>query len=505
MFSVKNTLFRALSVFTLAFLFSLEYWSLYLAADDEAVVVVGSQRILAGEKIYRDWDTHLSPGSFLLGALWFGVWGFQAPSTRLAFACVYGLTAVIIDLASQKLFTGRWQWLPIFLWGTCGIIEFPVLSYHWLASGMAVCTLWRGILWVQQPSRGNAIWVGATVAGAGWLLQSEGLVGVLMVILWTLRFRLRSVVWVVLGCLLSSILLWLPVYAEWPLIFRQNVALGQHLRFNHKPYSLANLTFFLSHYEGLSLSQGVVAFGAGASHVFINILRYAGFPLLLLWAAWACERRRDRLGAALVYGMLGWCLGTANRQTLLYVSFLNPGWVLLITLGLRYLPGAGRWATILVCLECAGWTTRFALRQQMYIYPLSTRTGVYYLASSQSAQGLTTIYSWLNEIPPGSDILAFPYALSVYSLDNFRNPTRRQTLIPYLDPEAAFASAQSSLNEKKVEWILYIAPDAAEIEGDTDIPAILTEQGWEKARRQLTQGYRLHRGMAGAGLYRRIP
>ena len=93
----KKTLLRGLAVFTLAFLLSLEYWSLYLAADDEAVVVVGSQRILSGEGIYRDWDTHLSPGSFLLGALWFGLWGFQAPSTRLAFACIFGLTAVVID------------------------------------------------------------------------------------------------------------------------------------------------------------------------------------------------------------------------------------------------------------------------------------------------------------------------------------------------------------------------------------------------------------------------
>lgn len=476
-----------------------------MAQDDEAVVVVGARRILDGEAIYRDWDTHLSPGSFLLGALWFGLLGFQAPTTRLAFACVFGLTAVIIDLAAQRCFKGRWQWLPTLLWGTCGILEFPILSYHWLASGMAVCTLWRGLVWVDEPSRRNALLLGAAVAGAGWCLQSEGLVAVLMVILWTVRFRLRSVIWVVLGCLLASLLLWLPVCREWALIVEQNAALGKHLRFNHKPYSLANLTFFLSHYEGLSLSQGVVAFGAGASHIFINVLRYVGFPVLLLWTGWSCERSRDRTGAALVYGMLGWVLGTANRQTLLYVSFLNPGWVLLITLGLRRLPGGRYWALVLAGLEVLGWTARFALKQQIYSYPLSTRSGVYYLADPQRAQALTTIYSWLRELPPQTPILAFPYAVSFYSLENLKNPIRRQTLIPFLDPPAAFESARAELQAKKVPWILYLAPGAAEIEGETGIPAEMLNQAWEEARRQLTQGYRLRRDLGGASLYERDP
>ena len=501
----RAKLLRGLLIFSLTVLISLEFWSLYISIEDEAVIVVGSQRLLAGEAVYRDWDTHLSPGSFLLGALWFGCLGVQSVTTRLAFACVFGLTAVVIDLASQRLFTGRWQWLPTLLWATCGILEFPILSYHWLASGMAACALWRGLVWVEQPDRSNALWLGASVAGAGWFLQSEGLVGVLMVLFWTLRFRLRSVLWVALGCLLASLLLWLPVCQEWSLILRQNAALGGHLKFNHKPYSLANLTFFLGHYEGLSPSQGLVTFSAGASHIFINVLRYAGFPLLLLWTAWTSERQGDRRDKALVYGMLGWALGTANRQTTLYVSFLNPGWVLLMTLGLRRLPGGRSWALGLAALEIFGWTTRFMLKQQIYTHPLITRTGVYYLADPQQALGVTTIHSWLRDLPPGTPLLAFPYAPSIYSLENLRNPTRRQNLIPYLDPPAAFESARSELDAKKVPWVLYIPPDAAEIEGDTGIPGELTREGWEESRRQLTRGYHLQRGLGGAGLYQRDP
>lgn len=503
--AVKSAFLRGLAVFSFAFLLSLEYWNLYIAANDEAVVVVGSQRILGGEDIYRDWDTHLSPGSFLLGALWFGILGFQAPSTRLAFACIFGLTAVVVDLISQRCLSGRWQWLPTLLWGTCGVAEFPVLSYHWLASGMAATSLWRGLLWVEQPNRKNALWLGAAVAGAGWFLQSEGLVGVLMVVLWTLRFRLRSVLWVLFGCVLTSLLLWLPVCGEWGLIVEQNISLGKHLRFNHKPYSLANLTFFLSHYEGLSPAQGLIAFTAGSSHIFINVLRYAGFPVLLLWTCWTSERRRNRTEAALVYGMVGWALGSANRQTLLYVSFLNPGWVVLITLGLRRLPGARWWAAGLATLEIFGWSARFMLKQQIYAYPLSTRSGVYYLADPQVSQALNVIYSWLGELPPRTPVLAFPYAVSVYSLENFTNPIRRQTLIPFLDPPAAFESARLEVESKKVPWLLYLAPDTAEIEGETGIPADLLKQGWEEARQHLTRGYEVRRSIGGASLYQRKP
>lgn len=502
---MRSPLLRGLAVFLFAFLLSLEYWNLYISLDDEAVVVYGSQRLLDGERVYRDWDTRLAPGSFLLGSLWFGLIGFQAPSARLFFACVFGATAVVVDLIAQRCFRRRWQWLPTFLWGTCGIMEFPILSYHWLASGMASLSLWRGLIWVEEPSRKHALLLGAAVAGAGWCLQSEGLMSVLMVLLWTLRYRLRSVGWVALSCLLTSLLLWLPVLPEWGLLLEQNAQLGRHFQATHRAYSLSNLHFFLSHYEGLSPSQGVVAFGAGASHILINILRYAGFPVLLLWAGWSSERRGDRTGAALTYGVLGWALGTINRQTLLYVSFLNPGWVLLLTLGLRRLPGAPIWAISLAALEGFGWTCRFVLKQQMYIYPLNTRAGVYYLADPQQAQALGMIYSWLGELPPRTEILAFPYATSVYALENLRNPTRRQTLVPYLDPQSSFDLARADLDRKKVRWVFYIAPNAEEIEGDTSLPADLTRQSWEDLRNQLTQGYHVRRAMGGAALYERNP
>lgn len=494
---------RPLGIFLVAFLLSMEFWQLYLAMEDEAVVVYGAQRLLEGQMIYRDWDTHLSPGSFAVSALWFGLLGFQAPATRLLFAVLFAATAVLVDQAAQRCLKGRWQWLPSLLWCSCGVIEFPILSYHWYATAMATATLLAGLIWVARPSRASAGALGAAVAAAGWFLQSEGLVGVLMVVFWWLRFRPRHLATVVLACLSVSVLLWLPLISQWPKILAQNLGLANHLHFNRKLYSWANWSFFLSHYQGLSPQQGLVAYGAALSHIFINGVRYLGLPWLVLATWWGAERKKDQAGIALAGALLAWVLGTANRQDVLYVSFLNPGWVLLLSKALQLLPRGAWLAGGLAGLEGLGWLSRFALRQQAYVYAVNSRAGIYYCNDPGQAAALNTVFGWLRELPPQTQVLCFPYVPSFYSLGQLRNPIRRQTLVPELDPAEAFPQALQALREKKVEWILYVAPNAAEIQGEYDIPAEQVEREWEAARQSMTEGFQRLRGDVRLGLYRR--
>ena len=494
---------RPLGIFLAAFVISLEFWPLYLAMEDEAVVVYGAQRLLEGQMIYRDWDTHLSPGSFVVSALWFGLLGFQAPATRMLFALVFAGTALLIDQAAQHCLKGRWQWLPSLLWASCGVLEFPILSYHWFATAMATATLLAGLHWVARPSRATAFAVGAAVASAGWFLQSEGLVGVLMVTFWWLRFRPRHLGTVMLACLSISALLWLPLVSQWPKILAQNLGLAHHLHFNRKVYSWANWTFFLSHYQGLSPQQGLLPYAAALSHIFVNGLRYLGLPWLVLGCWWGAEKKRDRTGIVVAGAMLAWVLATANRQDILYVSFLSPGWALLLTKALQLMPGGAWLAAGLAVLEGAGWLGRWALRQQAYVYPVNTRAGVYYTNDPGQAAGLNLVFGWLRELPPQTEVLCFPYLPSFYSLGQLHNPIRRQTLVPELDPAEAFPQALQALRDKKVEWILYVAPNAAEIQGEYDIPAEKVEREWEAARRRMTDGYPLLRGDLRLGLYRR--
>ncbi|MFN8606451.1 MAG: hypothetical protein U0931_02900 [Vulcanimicrobiota bacterium] len=496
---------RALLIFGLALLISSEFWTLFQSMEDEAVVVYGARRILEGQMIYRDWDTHLAPGPFYVAAVWFWLLGFQAPATRLLFAVVFALNAVLVDLIGQRCLPGRgyWQGLPVLLWCSAGCMEFPIFSYHWLATAAATAALLAGILWIENANRWRALALGAAVAMAGWFLQSEGLVGVLMVAFWWLRFRPRHLQFVWLGLVLASFVLWLPLLSQWPKILYQNTHLGGHLAFNRKLYSLSHFSFFLSHYRGLSLQSGLLTVLAVSSHVVINALRYLGLPWLTLSGWWLAERQKDRLGVALAGGLLAWLVGTANRHTIVYLSFLSPGWALLLTQVLRSAPRAAWLAGGLAAWEACGWACRFELRRETFTQPVNTRAGVYYVADPGQAQALNQAYTWVRAFPPQTSVLCAPYCPSFYSLGLLKNPIRRQTLVPYLEPPAAFPEALQAIRDQKLEWILYIGPDVQEISGEYGIPAAEVERSWEALRLELTEGYQLVSGLPGLGLYRR--
>jgi hypothetical protein len=498
---------RPIAIFLLALLISCEFWPLYQSMEDEAVVVYGAQRMLEGQMIYRDWDTHLAPGPFYVAAAWFSLLGFMAPATRLLFGVIFGLTAVLVDLAGQRCLParGQWQVLPVLLWCTAGCMEFPIFSYHWLATLAATACLLAGLHWVERSSRATAVALGTAVALAGWFLQSEGLVGVLMVAFWWIRFRPRHLGLVLLSLVLSSALLWLPLITQWPKILYQNTHLGGHLAFNRKLYSFSYWGFFLSHYQGLSWQSGALNLGAVLSHILVNALRYLGLPWLVLAGWWAAERKRDRVGVALAGAVLAWLVGTANRHTILYISFLSPGWALLLAKVLQMAPRGGWLAAALGLCEVCGWACRFEVRRETFTQAVQTRAGVYFVADPAQALALNLAYSWVRQLPPGTPVLCFPYSPSFYSLGRLKNPIRRQTLVPHLEPPTALPEAVKSIREQKVEWLLYIGPNPQEIAGEYDTTPAEVERSWEELRAQATQGYDRIAGDRNLGFYRRQP
>lgn len=495
---------RALGIFILAVLVSSEYWSLFQSMNDEAVVVYGARRILEGQMIYRDWDTHLAPGPFYVTAGWFWLFGIQAPATRVLFAFVMAINAVLVDQIGQRCLPskGYWQALPVLLWCSAGCMEFPILSYHWMAAAGATACLLAGVCWVERATRLNAFALGGAVALAGWFLQSEGLVGVLMVSLWWLRFRPRHLILVIAGVIAGSAVLWSPLLSQWPKILYQNTHLGDHLAFNRKVYSFSYWSFFVSHYKDLSWQSGALTCMAIASHVVANALRYLGLPWLTLGGWLGCEKKRDRAGIVLALGLLAWLLGTANRHTIVYLAFLSPGWALLLTKVLQLLP-RGAWLAVgLAIWESCGWACRLELRRETFIYPVRTRAGLYYVADAGLAAGLNQVFSWVQELPPETPVFCFPYGPSFYTLGLLKNPSRRQTVIPHLEPPDAYPETLEAIRRQKVEWLLYLGPDPVEIAGETMMTQAEIERSWEAERAEFTRGYRLVAGGPSLGLYR---
>lgn len=71
------------------------YLSIYQGMEDEAVTVLGADRLLQGEWPYLDWDTRHTPGSYFLCAGWFLVVGTSMFSVRMLMVFVAALLGLL--------------------------------------------------------------------------------------------------------------------------------------------------------------------------------------------------------------------------------------------------------------------------------------------------------------------------------------------------------------------------------------------------------------------------
>lgn len=492
---------RLLVLFLLNFLATTEFWNLFHFMTDEAVCTVGAQRLACGEWPYRDWDSHIPPGSYIVGALWYLVWGWTSPSARLLASLIWAFTGVAVQLSAERLLRGRAVYLPWLLWTCGGVLEFPILSYHWMATCALAWVVYGVLLWVEE-NRGGVV-LGVASACAGWFLQSEGLAALLAVLFVSARWRLRPPPGYFFALLGSSLILFLPALAFPGQFVEQVLLLKNHLAFNHFPYSWQHLGDFLAHYRGLSPSQGWVSFLAALSHCELQVVRYGSYPLVLLGSLFWFEKLRERLPLALVYVLLAWTLALSNRLTVLYLGFLSPGWVLLLTLVVVRLPLSRLLVGLLVTLEVGGWGVRWLFRRQHFVYAVTARTGTYYFLDPVQGRILSDMAEWLQPIPPGTPVAAVPYLAHIYTLFRLRNPIREDVLVPLLQTPEQIQRARETLIKKEVPYVLWAENGLGDAQQEYLVDPDKISKAFEAERRLLTEGYELEHGTPNVGLYRR--
>lgn len=500
---------RALALLFVAnFLITSEFWSLFLSMPDEAISLLGAQRWLDGEAPYRDWDSKMPPGSYVLTLLWCGVCGFSSPSPRIFASLISACTSIAIHRSAERLIPdGGWRkFLPWTLWSAAGLLEFPILNYHWMATCAVAWSLYHALVWICDQSSRAAGWMGLCTALAGWILQSEGLAALGIVLVLSLRFRRLPPRAFWLALIGASLVLWIPVFLYWRDALPQIFGLGPHLSYNRNPYSWRNLNVFLSHYRGMTSADGWLTLLTAWSHCWANLLRYGAFPLVLVAGIIGFERSRDTPARVVGWAVLAWFLALSNRLTVLYFSFLGPGWVLLFSAFLRLLPGGRAWMLLVAVVEVAGWATRAVWRQGAFTQPIQTRRGTYYSLNANQAAGYAQISAWLQPLAPGTQVLALPYGSDLYVLFKLRNPIPEPVLVPLLYPPERFARARAILEQKRTEWILVSGLDTAGIaEEYPAASAAELQRSWEEERSRLTAGYTLVQGSPDLGLYRRVP
>lgn len=442
-------------LFFLSYLATVHFWPLYFNMDDEAVTTLGATRILAGEWPYKDWSTRHTPGSQILTALWFLLFGSGQVATRSLFSLLAALIGVLIHASAERLLPeqGKFRYLPWFLWTTTGVFDTPHLNYHWFGVLGSTATLYCSLIWAQTGKATRA--AGASAAFALWCLQSNGLAAVLNLALVWLRLRPPGLLKVLAGFAVASLVLWLPFLPFASQVAQESLfALPRHLEFAIYPYSWDRLTELARDFAGLTLNGQFTHWVAAWSYWALTALRFGLFYIVIGLALVVCEWRRDRRSLPLMWAGLAWALASGPRQQVGYVAFCSPAWYLafaVLCVHLRAKPLVWAW----VAFELIAYPCRWLSSHQAHVHPIATRQGVYWSANAAEARDMNEVHEWIQRFcPPDSYILGYEYFARIYTLHRLRNPIRNPVLISWLSSEWEYEECVRRLRALQVPYIL---------------------------------------------------
>jgi len=497
----RSKYFYAL-LFGLNFLATLPLWRLYFGMDDEALTVLGAQRILQGEWPYYHWDTHTTSGTAMLAAMYFGLFGSDQLATRSLMALIAASSGVVIYAIARRLMPAKLAIIPWTLWCCGGLTSFPLLSYHWMGSFWTLCSLHSILAWQAGQPRAAAR-LGISWALALWTLQSDALAVGLMVLFVAARLRPPGLLKVILFAVLASLVLWLPFLPVASTVWESNVArMFGHLSYGRYPYRWDD---WLSLGRLLISGQDLPFLGRWAmgGYFYLQTLTYGLYYWIVVLNLLAAERSKQRPLIALAWCVAGWALASGNRQTVAYLSFSCPGVFLALTALLSHLPAAVWWARLVAALEIVGCIGHGLFLSEYWRYPIWTRAGVYYTDNLSQAQTWAVVRAWSDGyFPRASKVLAYPYFTSLYTLEYLRNPLR-QGLLPLLYSEEWMLDAERTMASRPAAYIVCLDLDTKFLQTSLGIPVETSQKAAAENLQRITRGYRLVESHGSLRLYQR--
>ena len=458
--------------------------------QDEAYVVLGVRALLRAEFPYRDWYSYLSPGSYFQALPWMALVGTNQFGTRSLMALLAAAQGIAIWELAAPLKRG-WRWFAWLLWSCLGLMEIPILNYHWFSNFWFTLATLAACSWVTGKERSGWL-VGASVALAGWTLQSEGLAGVLLLIGCGLLFRPPAQLRAWLALLGTSLVLWAPCLPWLPQIWQQSVlALRAHQKWASFHYTWQELT---PSWEAARASLPGADL-AGWSYAWLlfgmRALKYGALPALILLGILQAWRSRNRHFQVLCLATVILAMANANRQTVHYFSYLLvlafPLWAFQLS-SLRW----GKWPrNALMGLTLVFWALNAYLWQRDFRLPIPTAAGVYWSDSSYQQKLYSILGRWCqicSQDPRGA--LCQEYQPHLYSLWNLRVPIQEITLVPLQADPAAVERAARRLDELETPWMIYVPIHPAAIaEEHSQVSGEQYARAQQEVYQVLTQRY----------------
>jgi hypothetical protein len=441
-------------------LYFLPFMRLLVRCAVEGTLVEGAVRTVHGQLLGRDFFGPMGPGTFYWLALFFKLFGMTFLASRICLFVSSLSTALSVYFLSRRV-CRSYQVLPcvlVFATYVCG--QWPTISHHVDSNCFALLAVVCMVLW--QDSRNNWLLVAAgALAGATTLiLQPKGILLLLAFLVWLwMQHRRRStpltaLVWVTAACL--------GVVASMLTYFWSRGALGDLIyanvvwpsRYYGPTFSVHYASFISNNFKNWVAPMHGVNWTVGmASILVIPFLFVAALPALVLLLG-----AGDGVKAMRMEIVLYWLAGSAlwfselHRKDIAHLVFGSP---LLIILCIFYLQKRQKKGfdlalqllyIVSVSLAAANLIVALVAR------PMATRVGEVHVAAYDPV--LTAIDE---HVPPGGEILIYPYSPMYYFLSATSNPTRYSAFSYNFKVGSQFVLDEviRNLDQHKVKYVLW--------------------------------------------------
>lgn len=448
---------------------------------DEMIVVSVAQRLADGAVLYRDVWEFLQPGSFMLLAFVFRIFGDGIGVFDGCAVLLFGIIAALLHRLVAQLVSPRAAWLTVaaFL-----LVLFPIgvwLSPHWMSTAAALGAL-VCLLRHPPPGRASSLVCAGALIGVTFLFQQHkgvflaAALGTMYVVLCLVRRAsgretVRAVGWLLAGAAVAAapLVLWLTARGLWGEWW---YATFTWVREGYGPANTTRPDLFPLRTE---LPWGTLVRGlwVGADLTLLRVLplAYVVAPMTLLFRGPGVERWRVALVWAGALGVFGTALTRYESLRLLYTA---PATLVLAAVTVERLraalPPARRGVTHMVRVAAAG-TLALVLcvaTAQQYAahlrqYAGGQRTTVpsphgpvtLWSQGPGSLPDVHTIVAALQALPRDTRLFVYPSGWGFGYLSGLRNGTPYHFVLAEYTRPAQWDRLDRAFAEGRVDYVVW--------------------------------------------------
>lgn len=436
--------------------------------NDEGIVLESAQRMAAGGRIYVDFFTYMSPGSYWLQELVFRLFGFALWTGRLIVILDFAAQCALVYWLAERLSSGRAATAVTLTFAGFQIADpaFLTSAHRWDSATFALAGLCAAVGAGNQKLRWAAS--GALMAAAVWCTPSMTIVAA-VIALWLAASRVRrehlapfvggaaAIGLAGIGALIST--------GSLGAFFGQMAWLRQNYSgVNVLPYGSiigGYRALFEGTHGGLETTLRVVLVACVALPAILPpiAILLGGFTWWRGKTQGSTGDQRDAL-ALLLPAAAGLAMTTFPRADVMHLAFIAALPYTLAGIALaRLLPTrAASWLAMGTILMAATFASNY-VRGWRETTRVSSPAGMLRVPAEQAAD----VQRLIQEVRPGAGLFVYPYMPVEYFLTQARNPTRYSYLMPGMMTPTQEIEALGQLQAQPPEWLLFMQPSPEEL------------------------------------------